>query len=156
MTALATAAAPTRAAAPALTLDERLTLAALAMDAHLDGAGLQLDVRTAHIDIPEILVAPTPTPAAAPAAPTTAEEVLREAGRLIREHGWIRGYVGSQATGYCLIGAIRAAAGGNSRLEDEAERLILDRIRAEQPDILSAGAWNDAQTGPGPVLRMLG
>ena len=39
--------------------------------------------------------------------------------------GWIRGYVGSQATGYCLIGAIRAAAGGNSPLEDAAEQLIL-------------------------------
>jgi hypothetical protein len=156
VTALATAAAPTRAAAPALTLDDRLALTGLAMDARLDGAGLALDVRTAHIDIPEILVDPTPTPAPAPAAPTTAEEVLQTAARLIAAHGWIRGYVGNRATGYCLIGAIRAAAGGNQRLEDAAEQLILDRIRAEQPDIISAGAWNDAQTDRAAVLRMLG
>jgi hypothetical protein len=152
VTALAPA-APIRAAAPALTLDDRLALSKLAMDARLDGAGLQLDVRTAHIDIPEILA--VPAPATAPAAPTTAEEVLQEAGRLIRKYGWIVGYVGSQAIGYCLIGAIRAAAGGNSRLEDAAERLILDRIRAEQPDVLSAGSWNDNQHGPDPVIRML-
>lgn len=152
--ALAAAAAPTRAAAPALTLDDRLALASLTMDARLDGAGLQLDVRTARIDITEILVDPAPVAAPA-AAPTTAEEVLQQAGRLIAAHGWIRGYVGSQATGYCLIGAIRAAAAGNSQLEDAAEGLILGRIRAEQPDVISAGAWNDAQTGPDPVIRML-
>ncbi|KOU17030.1 DUF6197 family protein [Streptomyces sp. WM6349] len=149
----ATAAAPTRAAAPALTLDDRLALSLLTMDDRLAQAGADHLIRTAAIDLPEILV--DQTPAAAPAAPTTAEEVLQQAGRLIAAHGWIRGYVGSQATGYCLIGAIRTAASGNSRLEDGAEQLILDRIRAEQPDVLSAGAWNDAQTGPDPVIRML-
>ncbi|KOU30209.1 hypothetical protein ADK53_28745 [Streptomyces sp. WM6373] len=150
----ATAAAPTRSAAPPLSLDERLALTGPAMDDRLNTAGLAVDVRTAAIDIPEILV--DLLPAAAPAAPTTAEEVLQEASRLIRAHGWIRGYVGSAATGYCVIGAIRAAVGGNSRLEDAAEALLLDQIRAEQPDVLSVGAWNDAQRGPGPVLRMLG
>ncbi|KOV07506.1 DUF6197 family protein [Streptomyces sp. XY533] len=150
----ATAAAPTRSAAPPLSLDERLALTGLAMDDRLNTAGLAVDVRTAAIDIPEILV--DLLPAAAPAAPTTAEEVLQAAARLIRAHGWIRGYVGSAATGYCVIGAIRTAAGGNSRHEDAAEALLLDRIRAERPDVLSVGSWNDAQRGPGPVLRMLG
>lgn len=152
--ALATAAAPTRAAAPALHIDHQLALTGLTMDDRLNSAGLQLDIRTAYIDIPEILV--DPIPAAAPMTPTTAEEVLQEAARLIAAHGWIRGYVGSAATGYCVIGAIRAAAGGNSRLEDAAETLLLDRIRIEQPDALSAGAWNAAQSGPRPVIRMLG
>lgn len=152
--ALATAAAPTRAAAPALHIDHQLALTGLTMDDRLNSAGLQLDIRTAHIDIPEILV--DPRPAAAPMMPTTAEEVLQEAGRLIATYGRIRGYVGSAATGYCAIGAIRAAAGGNGRLEDAAEALLLERIRAEQPDVLSAGAWHDAQSGPEPVIRMLG
>ncbi|MFI8448229.1 DUF6197 family protein [Streptomyces erythrochromogenes] len=150
----ATAAVPTRSAAPALSLDERLALTGLAMDDRLDHAGLAVDIRTAAIEIPEILV--DPLPAATPAVPATAEEVLQEAARLIRAHGRICGYVGSAATGYCAIGAIRAAAGGDSRLEDEAEALLLKRIRAEQPDVLSVGAWHDAQSGPGPVLRMLG
>lgn len=155
MTALAPAAAPTRAAAPVLTLDERLALSLLAMDERLSTAGLEFAVNTAAIELPEapeILAAPIP---AATLALATAADVLREAARLIAAHGWIRQHVGSQATGYCLIGAIRTAAGGNSRLEDAAEQLILDRIRSEQPDIISAGAWNDAQPGPTSVIRML-
>ncbi|NXY93524.1 hypothetical protein HYE82_03685 [Streptomyces sp. BR123] len=141
-----------RATAPALTLDERLTLSGLAMDARFDTASADHAIRTAHIAVeaPEILTGPTPA-----SRPTTVEEVLQEAARLIRAHGWITRYVGRPDTGYCLIGAIRAAAGGNRRLEDAAEALMLDRIRAKQPDIVSVGAWNDAQSGPAPVLRML-
>jgi hypothetical protein len=144
----------TKEVAQPLTLDQRLALTGLTMDANLDGAGIEFDVRTAPIAIPEILV--DPLPATTPAVPVTAEGVLQEAGRLIAAHGWICGYIGSAATGYCVIGAIRAAAGGNSRLEDAAEDVLLDRIRAEQPDVLSTGAWNDAQSGPGSVIRMLG
>lgn len=141
--------------APALTFEQRLALTGLAMDSHLGGAGLEFDVRTAPIEIPEILVDPLPTAVPA-AAPATVEEVFVEAARLIRVHGWIRRYVGSAATGYCLIGAIRAAAGGDRGLEDVAEITIYDRIRAQFPDAISTGAWNDAQAGPGPVLRILG
>jgi hypothetical protein len=143
--------------APALTLDDRLALTGLAMDEHLAVASAAISVNTAHIEIPEILVDPLPAgvPTAA-LAPATAAEVLAEARRLITAHGWIRRYAGSAATGYCLIGAIRAAAGGNQRLEDAAEGLMLDRIRAEAPDALSIGAWNDAQSGAAPVLRVLG
>ena len=154
MSTLAPAAAPTRAAAPALTLDERLALTVLAMDEPLNASGIAIAVRTAHIEIPEILV--DPLPATAPAAPTTAAEVLQEAARLIREHGWICGYVGSAATGYCVIGAIRVAAGGEGPLSDRAETALLNRIRAEQPDVLSIGGWNDAHSGPAPVIQMLG
>ncbi|WP_327307980.1 hypothetical protein OG730_34910 [Streptomyces sp. NBC_01298] len=138
-----------------LTFDERLALSPLAMDVRLDSAGVQYDVRTAGIEIPEILV--DPLPAAAPAArPGTVDAVFAEAARLIRTRGWIRGYVGHAGVGYCVIGAIRVAAGGSGRLADEACDALFDRIRAEAPDTLSAGAWNDAQSGPGPVIRMLG
>ncbi|MFB8393672.1 DUF6197 family protein [Streptomyces yangpuensis] len=155
MGAVVPVAAPTRAAAPTLTLDERIALSLLAMDDRLAQAGADYLIRTAGIDLPEILVDPTPA-APQPVPAVTVPDVLAEAARLIRAHGWIRRYLGSPDTGYCLIGAIRAAAGGNNRLEDAAEQLILDRIRAEQPDVISAGAWNDAQQGPAPVLRILG
>lgn len=149
------AAAPTRAAAPALTFDERLALSPLAMDHRLDRAGLTFDVNTATIPVeaPEILAAPAPPTVSRPA---TVDDVLGEARRLITVHGWICQYVGRADTGYCLIGAIRAAAGGDQRLEDEAEASVFDRIRRQAPDTLSIGAWNDAQSGPAPVIRMLG
>jgi len=148
-------AAATRAAAPALTLDERLTLSSLAMDERLAGAHGGMAIRTAGIDTeaPEILAAPMP--AAAP-KPATVEGVFAEAARLISVHGWIQGYVGHADVGYCLIGAIRKAAGGEGPLADQACDAIWDRIRREAPDALSAGAWNDAQSGPAPVIRMLG
>ncbi|MCX4778153.1 DUF6197 family protein [Streptomyces sp. NBC_01264] len=143
------------AAGPALTLDGRLALSQLAMDHRLDGASVQYVIRTAHIEIPEILVDPLPVTAPA-VQPTTVADVLAAARHLISAYGWIRQYVGRAETGYCLIGAIRAAAGGNRRLEDSAEGLILDRIRAQVPDVLSVGQWNDNQHGPAPVLRILG
>ncbi|MGW6703593.1 DUF6197 family protein [Streptomyces sp. NPDC054956] len=153
MTRALLAPAPTRAAA--LTFDEKLALSPLAMDARLDFAGLTFDVNTASIpaEAPEILSAPAL--ASAP-QPVTVDDVLREARRLIAAHGWIRQYVGRAETGYCLIGAIRKAAGGNRALEDAAEGLMLERIRAQFPEAISVGQWNDSQAGPTPVLRMLG
>lgn len=138
-----------------LTLDDKLALTSLAMDCRLDGAGVEHDVRTAHIGIPEILVDPLPatTPVMAPA---TVKEVLAEAARLIREHGWITRYAGSAETGYCTIGAIRAASGGDRQLEDAAEAGLLARIQQQFPDALSVGQWNDHQNGPAPVIAMLG
>lgn len=154
MTATRTAATRTRTAPPTLTLDDRLTLRSLAMDDRLAGAHGDMAIRTAGIDTEalEILAAPMSATAVQPA---TVSEVYQEAARLIRVYGWIRGYVGNAQTGYCLIGAIRAAAGGNRRLEDAAEEGILQRIRRQFPDTISAGAWSDSQHGPAPVLRML-
>jgi hypothetical protein len=140
-------------AAPVLTLDDRLALRGLAMDERLTTASAHHAIRTAHIptEAPELLAPPQQ-----PCRPTTIEEVLQEAARLIRTHRRIVKYVGRAETGYCLIGAIRAAAGGNRRLEDAAEQEVLERIRREQPDIVSVGAWNDSQSSDRPVLRMLG
>lgn len=154
MATLAPTVAPTRAA-PALSLDGRLALASLAMDDRLATASMAISVTLAPIEIPEPEILTAPMPAAAP-QPATVREVFREAGRLITAHGWIRRYVGNAQTGYCLIGAIRAAAGGNRLLEDAAEAKMLDRIRRHFPDTPSVGAWNDGQSGPGLVLRMLG
>lgn len=140
--------------APALTLEERLTLSSLAMDGRLDQAAVAFEVNTAHMPAKrgEILAAPMSAPAR---RPDTVADVLREAARLISTHGWRTGYVGNAETGYCLIGAVRAAAGGNRRLEDAAETDLLNRIRSQFPDALSVGAWNDSQPGPPPAIRML-
>jgi len=148
---------PPRAAPPAPTLEDQLALRGLAMDERLAGAHGDMAIRTAHIDTeaPEILAAPMPSTAPAK-MPTTVKEVFADASRLIRVYGWIRRYPGHPGIGYCLIGAIRAAAGGEGPLADQACDEIWDRIRREAPDALSTGAWNDAQHGPGPVLRVLG
>ncbi|MFJ8015562.1 hypothetical protein [Streptomyces sp. NPDC096339] len=148
-----TVAAATKEMAAPLALDGRLALTGLAMDDRLGRAGLAMDVRTAPIGIPEILVDPVP---ATRHRPNTVDEVFAEAARLIRTHGWIRRYLGSPDTGYCLLGAIRAAAGGEGPLDDEAGEEIFKRILHEAPHALSSGGWNDAQSGPGPVLRILG
>lgn len=150
-----TAAAPTRAAAPALSLEERLALRGLAMGDRLAGAHGDMAIRTVGIDTEALEILAAPTPAAAQ-PPATVADVYQEAARLINAHGWIRKYVGRPETGYCLIGAIRAAAGGNRKLEDAAETQMLDRIRRQAPDALSIGQWNDVQSGPAPVIRMLG
>lgn len=138
--------APT--AGPALTLDDRLALAHLAMDERLDRASAAYAVDTAHIplDAPELLAPATLTPVAA---------VLQEARRLIADRGWCRRWLTDQTGALCLIGAIRAAAGGEGVLEDAACDTLLDAIRRQQPDAQSIGGWNDVQAGPGPVLRIL-
>ncbi|KIF00875.1 hypothetical protein PL81_38850 [Streptomyces sp. RSD-27] len=152
MTATRTAAAHTRAAAPALTLDQRLALAHHAMDDRLATRSAAWAVDTAHIPLeaPELL-APAPAPAA---YPTPVATVLLEAHRLLADRGWCRRWL-SDGVRACSKGAIQAAArtigGGHG---DKAEEVLLDRIRAEQPEIQSIGAWNDAQAGPAPVLAM--
>ncbi|MFE2140202.1 hypothetical protein ACFXA3_00280 [Streptomyces sp. NPDC059456] len=142
--------------APALTLDERLAFRGLAMDERLAGAHGDMAIRTAHVDTEAGEILAVPMPAAPAVRPNTVEEVFAGAARLITVHGWITGYVGHAAVGYCLIGAIRAAAGGEGPLADQACETIWDRIRQEAPDALSPGAWNDSQSGPAPVIRILG
>ncbi|MFK0222208.1 hypothetical protein ACIQWN_28960 [Streptomyces vinaceus] len=144
-------------AARPVTLDDKLVLSHLAMDDRLAGAHGDMAIRTAHIDTGASEILAAPMASAAPAkAPATVEEVFAEAARLIRTYGWIRGYVGHPGVGYCIIGAIRTAAGGEGRLADQACDAILDRIRQGAPDVLSPGAWNDSQHGPAAVLRILG
>jgi hypothetical protein len=154
MTALAPAATQARAAAPALTFDERLALSPLAMDSRLDLAGLAFDVNTAGIEadpLPEILTAPT----SARVQPATVAGVLREARRILAdpERGWCKKWLGDGVRA-CSKGAIREAAGGGGGLADKAEAVLLGRIQAQVPDAQSIGGWNDAQPNVTPVLRM--
>lgn len=144
----------TKEVARPLTFDERLALSKLAMDSRLDQASAAINVNTAHFDTDALEILAAPMPAATP--PVTVNDVYREAARLIATHGWIRNYAGNVEIGFCLIGAIRKAAGGNRRLEGEAEEEMLARILRQCPDALSIGAWNDSQSGSALVIRMLG
>lgn len=37
-------------------------------------------------------------------------DLMDEAARLIEEHGWVRGYFGTESEGFCLAGAVHEAA----------------------------------------------
>jgi hypothetical protein len=152
-TATRPAAAPTRAAAPALTLDERLTLAHHEMDDRLATRSAAWAVDTARIPLeaPELL-APAPTSSL---YSTPVALVLQEAHRLIATRGWCRRWLTDETGAYCLLGAIRTAAGGEGPLADQAEAVLLEAIRLGQPDVPSVPSWNDAQRGPQPILRTL-
>ncbi|MFF5445469.1 hypothetical protein [Streptomyces sp. NPDC012888] len=144
-----TAAAPTRAAAPAPTLDDRLALTGLAMDTRLDRAGIRVSVATAHIDIPEPeigYIAHHDTPIA---------DLLHRARHRLATAGWSR-HTAIDGTGaMCPLHAIHLEA-RNAREEGEARSLLLQAIQAERPDVCSIPRWNSQQTGPAPALRMLG
>ncbi|MFD5419482.1 hypothetical protein ACFWJT_15835 [Streptomyces sp. NPDC127069] len=148
MTATRTAAAPTRAAAPALTLDDRLALAHHTMDDRLATRSAAWAVDTAHIPLeaPELLA---PAPATSYSTPVAA--VLQEAHRLIADRGWCRRWLTGPDGSYCLIGAIRTAADGEGPLADQAEVVLLEVIGGD-----SIARWNGNQTGPQPVLAALG
>ncbi|MBT2477629.1 hypothetical protein [Streptomyces sp. ISL-94] len=141
-------------AAP-LTLDDRLALRALAMDDRLDTASADHAIRTAHIDIPVVSPGPPILPAWQPQHTSPVAQVLERAGHLIAEAGWSRHYLRETSGALCAIGAIREAARGLG-LAEQATSTLMEQILAECPDHLSIGAWNTAQSGPAPVIRMLG
>ncbi|MFE0088778.1 hypothetical protein [Streptomyces sp. NPDC059016] len=134
-----------------LGFDERLRLAALAVDARIDTQPLNLaDV----IRTPSGETAPAlwePFGAGDTAAPLAA--VLRRARARILRDGWTTGHCrGQQAV--CAYEAIRAEAASPSQAADAAA-LLLDTIRREFPDAAAVPAWNDEQRHPAVVLRML-
>lgn len=141
-----------RPLAKAPTLDGRLALSGLAMDERLGGAGLQFDVRTAAIEIPEILTGPLLE--TAPQPPASVAEVLRAAHQLMTARGWCRRWLANADGAVCLLGAIRAAGGGGGH-QDRAEEVLLGLIQAEFPDAQTVGGWNDGQRDGRPALRML-
>ncbi|MFJ8208113.1 hypothetical protein [Streptomyces sp. NPDC096033] len=147
MTATRTAAAPTRGAASALTLDERLALAHHEMDDRLATRSAAWAVDTAHIplDAPELLA---PAPVSSYSTPVAA--VLQEAHRLIADRGWCRRWLTDETGALCLLAAIRTAAGGEGPLADQAEAVLLEVIGGD-----SVARWNHGQTGPRAALAAL-
>lgn len=153
-TAARTAAAPTRAAAPALTLDERLALAHHAMDDRLATAGVRIAVNLAGHPIPDSNPGQPIHPAWQPAHQAPLARLLETAGHLIATRGWGRRWLTGDAGELCARGALEAAGRLTGASAADAEQVLLDAIRLEQPDVQSVPAWNDSQSDPQPVLRM--
>lgn len=130
--------APARPTAPAkpLDIDDRLKLAALAVDARIDTTPLDLaDV----IRLPVELPAPEPPPC--PYATPVAACLWRAARRV--EAGWCTGRLRDEQGRTCLLGAIRAEAGGGGE-ERDAAVILLDAIRREfGPHVETVPAAND-------------
>ncbi|MFF9490258.1 hypothetical protein [Streptomyces sp. NPDC014676] len=146
-----------------LSLDARLAAAEAAMTVRLEEAAVAHEVRTAHIDttpvdLGDVVTVPlTPAPQAPPQAYTSPVAALLERARHRMEtRGWCAGAAVDEDGAVCMIGAIRAEAGGNRGLEADAASVVLDAIRRRFGDhIDSVPAFNDAH-GTGRIpLRML-
>ncbi|MDO0924133.1 hypothetical protein QQY24_01365 [Streptomyces sp. TG1A-8] len=161
--------APPASAAPGadgavLSLEARLAAVEAAMTVRLDEAAVAHEVRTAHIDtapvdLADVITVPlTAAPQAAPRTYATPVAALLERARHRMETGgWCAGVAADENGAVCLIGAIRAEAGGNRALEADAARTVLNAIRRRfGTHIDSVPAFNDSFGSGHTPVRMLG
>lgn len=142
-----TLAPATVAASTPLTFDERLALAALAVDARINTHKVNLDD---VIQVPaEITQPPTACPYSTPLAVT-----LHKARVRLETDGWCAGALRDEQGANCLIGAIRAEAptGG---VADDACRVLLDAIQRDFPGAETIPSWNDSRNGQRQPLLYL-
>ncbi|MFE0470513.1 hypothetical protein ACFW2V_02705 [Streptomyces sp. NPDC058947] len=152
MTTITRAAAspPVLVDTPPLTFDERLTLAALAVDARINSTPL---------DLADIIRIPTETPH--PATPATCPYttplaiVLHRAGIRLETGGWCTGALRDEQGRACLIQSIRVEATSRDQADD-ACALLLETIRRDYANADTIPSWNDAQTDPRLPLLYLG
>ncbi|RXS84219.1 hypothetical protein EST92_11720 [Streptomyces sp. TM32] len=140
----------TRAPAPAaLSFDERLALAALAVDARINTEPLDLaDVIRGPVNTP---VAPAPQPYRTPIA-----ALFHRAHIRLLNGGWCASRLRDEQGARCLIGAIRAEAGSRSEADDACV-LLLDIIRDEfDPSAETIASWNGRQRDGHMPARILG
>ncbi|MDQ0808749.1 hypothetical protein QFZ63_000463 [Streptomyces sp. B3I7] len=159
---------PAAASAPvardSLSLDARLAAVEAAMTVRLDEAAVAHEVRTAHIptepvDLADVITIPlAPAPQAPPQTYTTPVAALLErAHHRMQSAGWCAGALTDDSGALCLLGAIRAEAGGDRGLEAHAAAVVLDAIRRRFGDhVDSVPAFNDAHGSGRAPLRVLG
>ncbi|MFP8887818.1 DUF6197 family protein [Streptomyces mangrovi] len=154
MSTPATAAArPTTPSVPApaepLDLDQRLVLAALAVDARLD---------TEPLDLADIIRLPVDLPAPPePSYPTPVAALLQRAARRLKTAGWCRGQTVDEAGARCLYGALRAEDPGGAHTDDALAVLLTALRREFGPDIETIPAANDhLLRSRGHAVRILG
>ncbi|MGA4867268.1 DUF6197 family protein [Streptomyces lavendulocolor] len=154
-----------RAAAPPvkLTLEERLTLVKAEMTARLDEASVAYEVNIAHIptepvDLADVVTVPlTPTLQPPPASyPSPVAALLQRAHHRLLTGGWCSGALVDEDGARCLLGAIRAEAGGDCGLETDAASVLLDAIRRKFGEhVDSVPSFNDAHGSARVPVRML-
>ncbi|MFI8191383.1 hypothetical protein ACIF8T_21610 [Streptomyces sp. NPDC085946] len=148
MTATATAAPPiARAAASQLSFEERLALAALAVDAR---------IATTPLDLADVIRLPVETPQPSTPCPydTPLAAVLHRARVRLETAGWCTGQLRDEQGAACLIGAIRSEAASRGQADD-ACALLLQLIQRDFGDDHTIPSWNDTQNSPRPVLLYL-
>lgn len=135
---------PPTVSAKALSFDERLTLAALAVDARIN---------TRPLDLADVIRIPVAAPQPAIPSPysTPIAGALYRARHRIVQDGWCRDNVFDGEGAICPIRAIRLEA-ASRRDADDACVLLLDVIQAAFPTAETIPSWNAAQTSPAPVL----
>ncbi|MGI5359977.1 DUF6197 family protein [Streptomyces sp. CA-252508] len=147
----------------ALTLEERLTLMNMEMTARLNEAAVAHAVNTAHIpiepvDLADVVTVPlTPTLQPLPAFyPTPVAALLQRAHHRLFTGGWCSGALVDEDGARCMLGAIRAEAGGDSGLESDAASVLLDAIRRKFGEhVDSVPSFNDAHGSGRVPMRML-
>ncbi|MGW5173148.1 DUF6197 family protein [Streptomyces sp. NPDC004082] len=151
-----TALAPTTTAV--LDLDARMALALAVMDERCTIAVLAVDVNAAHIatePLPEI-TAPLPlTPTLTPSPYTTPiASTLHRARHRLEIDGWTTGALRDEQGARCPIGAIRVEA-SSRREADDACVILLEAIQRDFRDADTIPSWNDQQTSPRfPILYL--
>lgn len=149
---------PARTAPTTLDLDARMALALAVMDERCTIAALAVDINTAHIpaDQPEFTAPLRLTPTLAPSPYTTPiAGTLHRARQRLEADGWTTGAVRDQQGARCPIGAIRAVA-ASRREADDACVLLLEAIQRDFADADTIPSWNDQQNGPRFPLLYLG
>jgi hypothetical protein len=151
--------------APALDIDTRLALCLAEMDERCTLALLAIDINTAHLpaadpipditeSVPVIPLTPTLAPAANP-YDTPLAALLHRARIHLETHGWLRGSLrDDNAVARCPMGALRIQA-ATRRDADDACVLLLDAIQQDFADAETIPSWNDAQDGPALPLLYL-
>ncbi|MFJ9729262.1 hypothetical protein ACIRP3_41620 [Streptomyces sp. NPDC101209] len=159
---------PSTGTGAALSLDARLAATEAAMTVRLEEAAVAHEVRTAHlssdpVDLADVITVPEALPrlpALAPHTyPTPAAAVLARAQHRMENRGWCAGALTDASGATCMMGAIRAEAGGDRGLEAHALALLRDVIGrrfAADPDDVSVPNVNDRQRDGRLPARMLG
>lgn len=135
-------ASPTQTAAKPLTFDERLALAALAVDAR---------TTTQPLNLADVIRLPL-TPTAAPCPYTTPiAGLLHRARTRLERDGWCRDNLYDEQGAICPIRAIRLEAHTRGQADDACV-LLLEAIQRDFAAAETIPSWNAAQTSPAPVL----
>ncbi|WP_405996077.1 hypothetical protein [Streptomyces sp. NBC_00986] len=137
------------------------------MTVRLEIAAVAHEVRTAHIHTSPVVLADVVTvPDAllhtAPAAPPAVYQspvaaLLDRAQRRMATGGWCAGTLTDEDGAVCMMGAIRAEAGGHQALEASALAVVRDALhRRFGDDDISVPDFNDAHGSGRVPTRMLG